>query len=1293
MEKGKEAVKDTTKDAGKDTSKETATKDDKKEGDKEGQGKVEKEKTFQSLKKGDYSVHVLIEEVRNLVTKDNTSLCSPVVKVSCFGDTKRTPKLKTDCNEYTFLEHMYFDKLNLSVEELDSQKVIIEVYDAHNTARKEYLGIYEFDFIFVYNNSDHALHNFWVALANPESDDMTKVRGFLKLSASVLMENDKRIELVPKTSDDANSMCVVPPQIKMEYMQLSIHIIQAEQLPDMDSIISAKKINRECNGFIMAKYLGTQLKTSVKDMKNELIVWKESIEFPVNIPVVSQKISLSVWDKDALSNDIIGSFEISVSDIFADKYKNFQYLHIYGAPLNKQGKYTDKMNENGEIGSLWKGRVLIKIDYEKTDHPKARVKSIDNKDMLKAIGSVTKSNLWFFEVFLYDAFYLPKEDDKYSIRISIQEDTYLFPKKKAQQRNIKWDTNANLKCQTVTNSIKEIPDVFIYLVDDSDNYICFQRISAETFFNNDDILVIKLLPDPSVGKVAESCDAGLIKLKIVMKNSDSKVQVPVAIPSKDAKVEDDEEEEDDMETEMKKMKEKLAKKPEVKQTTYTIVANVHQCRYMVPGDSDGTSDPYVKLKILNQEKKTSVKNDTLNCIWNENLVFDNVPFDINDTATWPIMYLSILDKDAFTDDLLGYNYIWLCDSAYAVNKLDKMIPKWHQLHLPTSNRPQGQILISFYIIESTKIDIIENIKSLDITPETKLYSAEINVLGLRDLKPLSMIQVKKAFIIFDLNSINVSTKDDSNLKTIKTPPKMGGTNPTINTVIKFDVKLPVNKIFMSDLQCTVHDYILAGLIDTMLGVFMVPIDEIISFNDLQITKDLKVTKKKLGLNVIGGIMKNSNNFENFDFKENRELPIDFINSVDNSLLDQSIDQPQKESSLDLIDSKKEKPREETKFTLGEENGKAINTLSQKQSLLVNEDIALDVEKDPKNKKEIKLLINDPLSIVKDPLSSNKALVKPIVPNVIAASVSSHEISQCADSTHSSHFLIKPEYRAYVVPGSKPGTKNYKEFEIEDESKTPPAHLYQSVGYNKTKADEKKHYRRYFDEELENVKDLKLESPFFKFPVKRGKFIDKSEETGIFEALSNPENKIIKRYKKGGKNEQIQEVLQDKNLNKLVDEKDYGYFKGLLRIVEKNKMKEYETAVSKIRAKNNENLLKDFKYLTRYEDLSKRILVQQEVFVRIYILDLGDLAKKDAFSESDPYLKIYLGDQMVDEVKNRKDDMANVKWCKCYELVTILPGNGNLKVEVWDYDPMFSDELIGSTTIDIEADILTITGQT
>lgn len=37
----------------------------------------------------------------------------------------------------------------------------------------------------------------------------------------------------------------------------------------------------------------------------------------------------------------------------------YDWKNIYGAPLNVSGKMTDMMNNNPEIGSLWKGRILI----------------------------------------------------------------------------------------------------------------------------------------------------------------------------------------------------------------------------------------------------------------------------------------------------------------------------------------------------------------------------------------------------------------------------------------------------------------------------------------------------------------------------------------------------------------------------------------------------------------------------------------------------------------------------------------------------------------------------------------------------------------------------------------------------------------------------------------------------------------------------------------------------------------------------------------------------------------------
>lgn len=54
---------------------------------------------------------------------------------------------------------------------------------------------------------------------------------------------------------------------------------------------------------------------------------------------------------------------------------------------------------------------------------------------------------------------------------------------------------------------------------------------------------------------------------------------------------------------------------------------------------------------------------------------------------------------------------------------------------------------------------------------------------------------------------------------------------------------------------------------------------------------------------------------------------------------------------------------------------------------------------------------------------------------------------------------------------------------------PPASLYMEIGYNPTPPTDlsldKKHYRKFYDDELENCKDIFEESPFYTVNVVRG----------------------------------------------------------------------------------------------------------------------------------------------------------------------------------------------------------------
>ena len=587
----------------------------------------QKEEKLVIMKKGDYNIHILIEEVKNLIEIEENSLPVPRIKMTVFGQSKRTSKMKKPCDSFVFNEHFYFDKTNLTAEMLDSEKIIIEVYDNKHTHREDYFGIYEFDFGYVYNQDDHALHNIWIGLANPESDNISKIRGYLKLSISVLQESDQRVEL--ESVDNELSNCIIPAQIQMKYKQISFYFFTGDEFPDMDAAFTTKKIGRRCDGYIEVKYMGIVRKTKVVEMKDEKIVWNQIVDIPATKPAVSQKICMLVKDQDIGSDDIVGSVEIKIDDIYAGHYDQLQFLNIYGSPINKKGGVYDQMNYNAEIGSHWNGRILMKCVVTDVDSPIARVTDIP-EDIIKEAYSISRPIIWKVWVRIISAMYLPKEEGEYAIRISIQEKTQPTRTRTAINGCVDFNENINLLLNTFTKDRFELPDIFVYLVDTKNKpekrNVCFQRIKADEFYLNKDIIVLKLLPDPCVGKCKNMMKSGILKCKIFVYNQADDKDIPSEkefnkggylppLQTLNSQQQNIIEEEEDLEAILNEKKEEPPKEINIGEAKYyTIAAIVYMSKGLVAAESNGTSDPFVTLTYGSFKLQTSVKNNTMNGI-------------------------------------------------------------------------------------------------------------------------------------------------------------------------------------------------------------------------------------------------------------------------------------------------------------------------------------------------------------------------------------------------------------------------------------------------------------------------------------------------------------------------------------------------------------------------------------------------------------------------------------------------------------------------------------------------------
>ena len=1330
---------------------------------------VPKEEKLIIMKKGDYNVHVLIEEVKNLVEIKENSPPKPCVKMTVFGKSKRTSKVKA-CDSYVFNEHFYFDKTNLTAEMLDSEKVVIEVYDTKHSKKKDYFGIYELDFAYVYNQEDHALHNVWIGLANPESDDISKIRGYLKISLSVLHDGDQRVELEAVENEISN--CIIPSQIQMTYKQISFYFFRGEDFPDMDEKKPFKdKLKKECDGYIEVKYMGIMRKTTPTDMdpNNQYrITWNEMVDIPATQPAISQKVLLVVKDDDGLGRfDVVGSIELKIDDIFAGKYNDYQYLDIYGSPLNKKGGIFDLVNYNAEIGSKWNGRILMKCTVSDVGAPVARVSKIP-LDIINDAYSHSRKYIWKIWVRIISAMYLPEDSKEYGIRISIQEKSEMIQYKKAINGSIDFDETKNILLNTFSGDKFELPELFIYLVEKSSKKnICFQRVKASEFHLNKDILILKLLPDPFINRCKTIKNSGIIKCKICV-YSDSEINL---IPSekefkqggimpplptlgkKVSKVIDM----DDLEN----LKDEKEEEPEPEpvlnvKDNYTIVAVVYMSKGLVAAESSGVSDPFVEIKYENQTLKTHVKNNTMNGIWNEKLEFQPVRMKLDDIATWPVFQVNVIDYNKIMADLpLGYNYLWLCNSAYTLNDTQSREPKWHKLFLPKSNKQQGQILLSFYVFDEEHKHLIPNI---NIQQKVVLYDFQINILGLRQLKPLGMIEIKKPFIKFDLNSLNVTGKPEDAHANIKTIPVSGGANPTINTVIKFDAKLPEKDIFMPELQCEVYDHMLAGLHNSLLGVFSLDLKRIIKKTRRQIQEDLDSVDEKFGTGMMKGFFLNT-----FQGK----MDINFLKNSLNGMTEKSdnlnvipeenniINEKKEDDKFDIIKSSdplsamKEKEKKETENKNLTDISKEINKKKEEkeneddeesdknseENLLVEKKEEEDIKDSNTNEMQIminskdKLSLKNTLKISSDSFNINFPeyfvtfpILKPykipgyesktrkketiqIVENGQPEKIKEEEKppEQMEKLVEGDNNIIKPKENGQInkieeiqeVGDKEEEEKVQKEFFVEDTSKAPSKKYYFEVGYllkveHEIKPEEAtKHYRRIYGAPLENVKELNLKSPFNVRKIRRGKYVDKSQATNLFDALKDVKSKVIFRYgdelvydENSSRSSKASELSQVGFLDKKnKDEKYYGKFKGLIRIVEKDKQLEFEKKVKENQEKGG---IEKMKNLNKYERLQKKLISKSNIVVRIYILELNELAKKDLFSESDPYIKILVNDkEIINERKNYQEDQKNCKWYKYYDIPAEIPGSSSLKIEVWDWDEILSDDLIGSTVIDLE----------
>ncbi|EAT32909.1 AAEL014853-PA, partial [Aedes aegypti] len=90
-----------------------------------------------------------------------------------------------------------------------------------------------------------------------------------------------------------------------------------------------------------------------------------------------------------------------------------------------------------------------------------------------------------------------------------------------------------------------------------------------------------------------------------------------------------------------------------------------------------------------------------------------------------------------------------------------------------------------------------------------------------------------------------------------------------------------------------------------------------------------------------------------------------------------------------------------------------------------------------------------------------------------------------------------------------------------------------------------------------------------------------------------------------------------------------------------------------------------------------------VLVRVYIVKATDLHPMDLNGKADPYVVLQLGSKRISDKENYVSKQLNPVFGKCFEIEATFPQDSMLTVQIYDWDLVGSDDLIGETKIDLE----------
>ena len=131
---------------------------------------------------------------------------------------------------------------------------------------------------------------------------------------------------------------------------------------------------------------------------------------------------------------------------------------------------------------------------------------------------------------------------------------------------------------------------------------------------------------------------------------------------------------------------------------YLVGATVIEGRGLKGKDSQGTSDPFVKVYWANADPQISTRlYETNNAVWNQSFTFEKISLNKLELETMELLFEVYDYNSFFPNELIGYHSIGLSTMYRYLNH--EFYRTWVPLfNSEVNSEPQGFLQISCYII-------------------------------------------------------------------------------------------------------------------------------------------------------------------------------------------------------------------------------------------------------------------------------------------------------------------------------------------------------------------------------------------------------------------------------------------------------------------------------------------------------------------------------------------------------------------------------------------------------------------